>query len=1000
MNIVGEGLPSSIGNQIDIRQRIYGSINRTTEEILYLNSRTAFVKAVSSVNIENYNTDSIKVNRPELASVLSQYGGDSLARNFILFNGTSAEGGTLKAGIPQNLLTGANQYVNNLAYGLGGLESGIRPMPGIVSMQTTSKGTYGSVEETLLKIKAWNRIQFEIIDILYLRLGYSVLIEWGNTSYFDNAGNYISENQYTLEPEFLAGSLTPNSIYASIEQYKLESNGNYDAIYGIVTNFDWTFGEDGSYDITVKLISKGDIIESIKSAVLVSETTNTEEPKSLTFEDFQQSLNTPGQSGIRTTSVFSDGFTEFQKAAREQNAAKAATTSTSITPSTSTTGSLDPIAAIKDAHTIGRLYYNVQQLLKDLTNPNVANDFDYLTQIYTSPEDSSVKPYFSQTYQTPKDSDNSQANNSPTKFYIRLGSLLAFIQTNLVPKEKQGGTLYPSINIDYDVNNNLAYTNDFQISADPNVCLINTTVKSKDGNQEFTFAKGASSYKKTIAGTKVGQIMNIYINFDTIIEIIGTNGDPKNQTSIYTLLEVLCNKLSVALGGINTFRPFIDTTTNTLKIIDESVLPNRNGISTALGGISTENDPVIQIYGYNYLRNPETNQITRGYAGFVKNFKFTSKLDPKFAQIISIGATSQGGIIGEDATAFSSLNKGLKDRIKPEIFASTGTSTNSEINIEAKTRQDQFKESLTNFENYVGQIGIESKLKNIPILNEAEISSYTNLYATFMQFIETKNAVSTKKSSGTIGFIPVSVGLTLDGISGLKLLNGIKVDTSYLPSNYPETMLFIISKLAHKIENNIWTTELETIMTPKDVVSSVSGSLNGETSRRTSSGNSGSGSGSGNSSGSGPYFRGSVESTLEETVSFLTDVLKGLGISNPNQFQIQFMKSWRQHEGAKAAWNPFNTTKTFGTNEPIYNYATVRNYATREEGLKATIYTLNLSYYTEVIKAIKAIKDENGITAAIVAVNNSPWGSKFNPPTASAWKTLNNLIWKSPIVPR
>ena len=68
-----------------------------------------------------------------------------------------------------------------------------------------------------------------------------------------------------------------------------------------------------------------------------------------------------------------------------------------------------------------------------------------------------------------------------------------------------------------------------------------------------------------------------------------------------------------------------------------------------------------------------------------------------------------------------------------------------------------------------------------------------------------------------MGFIPVSVGLSLDGLSGLKLLNGIKVDTSYLPSNYPETMLFIISKLAHKVENNIWTTELETIMTPTDV---------------------------------------------------------------------------------------------------------------------------------------------------------------------------------------
>ena len=47
-------------------------------------------------------------------------------------------------------------------------------MPGITSMQTTSKGAYGSVEETILNIKAWNRIQFEIIDILYLRLGYGV----------------------------------------------------------------------------------------------------------------------------------------------------------------------------------------------------------------------------------------------------------------------------------------------------------------------------------------------------------------------------------------------------------------------------------------------------------------------------------------------------------------------------------------------------------------------------------------------------------------------------------------------------------------------------------------------------------------------------------------------------------------------------------------------------------------------------------------------------------
>jgi len=857
MNIVGEGLPTNIGNQIRTRQKIYGSINRTTEEILYLNSRTSFVKAISSVDIENYNTGSIAT-RPELINIIGNYGGDKLARNFILFNGTSKEGGGLRAGIPQELLTGANQYVNDFAYGLGGTEFGARPMPGIISMQTTSQGTYGSIESTTLNIKAYNRIQFEIIDLLYLRLGYSVLVEWGNTSYFNNNGDYVPENLYTLEPEFLAGNLNPNSIYSRIEQYKLESNGNYDAIYGIVTNFDWTLDQNGGYDITVKLISKGDIIESIKSAVLVSEKTDIAEPKPLTNEEFKEIVqqqtnnNKEVEDLIKKGTSFSDAekIVQIQKFIKNTDfkTGKPSTSNTTTTPTTTTTDEKNSANVLKDSSSLGRLYYNVQQIFNDLSNPNIQWDFDYLCGVYTPSDRSDIKSFFSQTYQTPKTGEN-VSNESPTKYYIRFGTLLAFIETNLIPKEKKGDTLYPSINIDYNVNTNLCYTNNLQISVDPNICLISTTVKSKDGNQEFYFAKNASPYKTTIAKTQVGQIMNIYINFDTIIEIINSNGDPKNQTSIYTLLEVLCNKLSVSLGGINTFRPFIDTSTNTIKIIDETALPNRNDILTSdtIGGKSTVNDPVIQIYGYNYLRDPQTNNITQGYAGFVKNFKFTSKLDPKFAQIISIGATAQGGIVGEDATAFTSLNRGLKDRIKPEIFASSGFKADSTINIETKSAEDQFKDSLADFESYIGSIGIEKTLKNIPILNEAEISSYTSLFANIMQYIETKNAVTQKKSSGTMGFIPVSVGLTLDGISGLKLLNGIKVDTSYLPSNYPETMLFVISKLAHKVENNIWSTELETIMTPDNTVQS-DATINIKSRRQTgqSSGN------SGNSQDTGP----------------------------------------------------------------------------------------------------------------------------------------------------
>jgi hypothetical protein len=819
MNIVGEGLPKEIGNQIRTRQRIYGSINRTTEETLYLNSRTAFVKAISSVDIVDYDIKNIEANRPELASILTEYAGSNLAKNFILFNGTSTEGGSQRSGIPQGLTPGSSAYVNNLAYGLGGLEYGARPMPGIISMQTTSKGAYGSVEETILNIKAWNRIQFEIIDILYLRLGYGVLIEWGNVNYFDNNGEYIPNNQYTVEPEFLAAQLNPVSIYDKIQQYRLASNGNYDAIYGIVTNFDWTFDEDGGYTITVKILSKGDIIEGLKTAILVTEGATIAPPEvpDATLKAVEARAITQLNSFAvqDATRVATPGTSAAELEAINQSLAQAQKeleTNTSFPATVPGPPESIPTFPEKDSSTLARLKYDVQQLFNS-EDSNVEYSIPYGSGIYKS---TNSVPYFYQTYQTPNEQDPTTSNDAKY-YYIRLGSLLAFIQSNLVLKTKQGGRLYPSIKIDYATNSNLCYTNTYQVSTDPTVCVVNTTIPQNATVQppntpgEYLFAPNASPYKTTIAKIQVGQIMNIYVNFDLILEIINTNGDPKNQTSVYTLLDVLCSKLSVALGGINTFRPFIDTTTNTLRIIDETSIPNRGAILSKLDRPTPASDPVFEVYGY--------SPTTPSQAGFIRNLRFNSKLSPELSKIIAIGASRNGGVIGEDATALSTLNRGLIDRIDPEKTQNSGYSAEGVNNLETQSPEDIFKTSLSNLERYLGSIGIFKDQPQKPILNQAEVSSYTNLLCgTIMPYIESQTAIRAKKASGTIGFIPVSMGLTLDGLSGLKLLNGIKVNTSYLPSNYPETMLFIISKLAHKIENNIWVTELETIMSPDDTI--------------------------------------------------------------------------------------------------------------------------------------------------------------------------------------
>jgi hypothetical protein len=251
MNIIGEGFNREILGQITQRQKIYGSANRSNQVLSYLNSKTGWAKLVSGAIVE-------KEPRPGL--------GLPKAEDYVLFNGMVDEGKNLgnggRSGIARN-----NSVYTNTAYGLGGLEFGNRPMPGIISANVKTE-TRGSLKTANIQIKAWNRTQFDIIDVLYLRLGYSVLLEWGHSSYYDNNGTYITNNPFSLADIFLKGTLTYDQILTEIQENRLASNGNYDAIFGKVVNFSWTFGNDGSYDITIILRSVGDVIESLKCNVI------------------------------------------------------------------------------------------------------------------------------------------------------------------------------------------------------------------------------------------------------------------------------------------------------------------------------------------------------------------------------------------------------------------------------------------------------------------------------------------------------------------------------------------------------------------------------------------------------------------------------------------------------------------------------------------------------------------------------------------------------------
>ena len=804
MNIIGEGLAPYVKNQIQTRQKIYGSLNRTSEQLLYLDNRSGFVRAISGVNIgPTFNPAG-----NDLKAIIKNYGGDKLARNFILFGGTTNESKVLKAGIPTELL-GTN-YINNLAYGFGGLEFGIRPMPGIISMTNKSEGM-GSLETTTLRIKAWNRLQLEIIDLMYMRLGYGILVEWGNSNYYNNDNVYQPDNLNSLSAEFLAGTYNIQGLLDAIERKKKVSSGNYDAIYGKVVNFNWTFVEDGSYDITVILRSVGDVVEAFQTAVFTADTdsVNTGE---LTPNAQEQIVDLNAKKAkalddangrdvsLQPSQQIEQQIRQFEKTRFNDDV--------TFSPNAATEAQQVPtIDDDKNSHIISRLFYNVRQRFRN-GDPKVITNDSYKTSKFQPSEDNSIT-YLKQNFQ----GNPTEGQTQSTQYYIRFGSLLSFIEQNVLPKYKQGENSTPILNIDYNTNNNLAYTTPVQVSSNPKICVVNVDVPSSDGTSKFIFAPQGERYQTTKAKTLVGQIMNIYVNFDHIVNIIDDNGDPKNQTTLIKFFEVLCNDLSVALGSINTFRPFIDKTTNTLRIIDEAKIPNKNDILKALGKPSPLTDPEIKIYGYDFPQN----LIEKNEAGFVREFKLTTQIPPGFAEIITIGAQSAGAVVGEDATALSRLNRGLEDRIKPAVVNAANP---NELTSKTKTLEAQFNRAATDFYEFIAKIGIDpnnppgDNPQKLPLLIDEQLYSYTNLASTFYKYIESKASIEQGSASGTIGFIPVGVGLTLDGISGLKIYNAIKVDTRYLPSNYPDTMEFIITGLSHTVENNVWTTELQTVMQP------------------------------------------------------------------------------------------------------------------------------------------------------------------------------------------
>ena len=127
------------------------------------------------------------------------------------------------------------------------------------------------LREAIINFECHNRRQLQVLEALYMRPGYLVLLEWGWTPYVH------SEDGIETDVEGIARKfLDPTKLYDNtsnlfnrmnleiIKKKKL-SEGNYDGFIGVIKNFKFTSKSDGGYKCTTELIAQGEIMESLRS---------------------------------------------------------------------------------------------------------------------------------------------------------------------------------------------------------------------------------------------------------------------------------------------------------------------------------------------------------------------------------------------------------------------------------------------------------------------------------------------------------------------------------------------------------------------------------------------------------------------------------------------------------------------------------------------------------------------------------------------------------------
>jgi len=471
----------------------------------------------------------------------------------------------------------------------------------------------------------------------------------------------------------------------------------------------------------------------------------------------------------------------------------------------------DPIVAFKDAHEIGKHFYDIQQQFTSIPESNYGVYLIRKDYFPGTPQAYTAADYYAQDF----------SGDLDKQYYVRFGRFLDFLVERIIPNINYDPNI-KVVKIDTDVKSNIIHVLPKIVSADPKVCSISTAFKTNE--KTYFYAPYCSEFlipfESNIKG-KYGYVMNIYFNMIWILTKIDELKDDKGKISLYGLLDALCKGFNEATGHYNKLEPVINDEEK-IVILDDVALPDRRAIlkspllSGSLGDKLTES-AIFDTYGYYTGTVDSVYGSGVPHAGFIKDLSFTTTVSPELATMITVGSTNKGYVKGQDATALSRMNNGLTDRFKKQI-----TNTNEVEGEELQPLEVEYKASIEAFNLYIQNLGV-SEPGGEPTYDEKAVTNYKNTQTQFVEYQQAYEVQEEKKkypestaASPNSGFLPFDLSLTMDGLSGMKVYQNFLMDTSFLPTNYPGTLEFLIKGITHKIEGNQWTTNIESMAIPKN----------------------------------------------------------------------------------------------------------------------------------------------------------------------------------------